>query len=70
MRELLGAGKLFGYVVLPLTKDGGWYVPNGLMLLAPSGLFLIALLIWALRTLEARAAGKGLSRERRDGALR
>ena len=33
-----------------LAGDGGWYVPNGLMLLAPSGLFLIALLVWALRT--------------------
>ena len=59
-RELLGAGKVFGFVVLPLTKDGGWYVPNGLMLLAPSALFIIGLLIWALRALEAAAAGKGL----------
>ncbi len=50
VRELAGAGTLFGHVVLPLTKNGGWYEPNGLMLLAPSGLFLIALLIWALRT--------------------
>jgi Na+-transporting NADH:ubiquinone oxidoreductase subunit D len=49
-RELLGAGKVFGFTLLPLTKDGGWYVPNGLMLLAPSALFLIGLLIWALRT--------------------
>jgi Na+-transporting NADH:ubiquinone oxidoreductase subunit D len=49
-RELAGAGKVFGYVVLPAASDGGWYVPNGLMLLAPSGLFLIALLVWALRT--------------------
>jgi len=48
-RELLGAGKIFGFAVLPLTKDGGWYVPNGLMLLAPSALFIIGLLIWALR---------------------
>lgn len=48
-RELLGAGKVFGFTVLPLTKDGGWYVPNGLMLLAPSALFMIGLLIWALR---------------------
>jgi Na+-transporting NADH:ubiquinone oxidoreductase subunit D len=48
-RELAGAGKVFGFTVLPLTKDGGWYVPNGLMLLAPSALFLIGLLIWALR---------------------
>lgn len=50
VRELTGAGTLFGVEVLRLTKDGGWYEPNGLMLLAPSGLFLIALIIWALRT--------------------
>ena len=49
-RELLGAGRVLGYQVLPLTQDGGWYEPNGLMLLAPSGLFLIALIIWGLRT--------------------
>jgi Na+-transporting NADH:ubiquinone oxidoreductase subunit D len=49
-RELLGAGKVFGAVVLPLVKDGGWYNPNGLMLLAPSALFVIAGLIWLLRT--------------------
>jgi len=50
VRELTGAGTLFGVEVVPLTKNGGWYEPNGLMLLAPSGLFLIALIIWALRT--------------------
>jgi len=49
VRELAGSGTLFGHVVLPLSKNGGWYEPNGLMLLAPSGLFLIALIIWALR---------------------
>jgi len=48
-RELLGAGKVFGVTILPLIKDGGWYNPNGLMLLAPSALFVIGLLIWALR---------------------
>ena len=52
VRELTGAGRIFGYVVLPVASDGGWYVPNGLMLLAPSGLFLIALLVWLLRTLK------------------
>jgi Na+-transporting NADH:ubiquinone oxidoreductase subunit D len=51
VRELAGAGKLFGVVILPATKDGGWYEPNGLMLLAPSALFIVALLIWLLRTL-------------------
>jgi len=49
-RELLGSGKLFGQSVLPLTNEGGWYVPNGLMLLPPSAFFLIGLIIWALRT--------------------
>jgi len=49
-RELLGAGKVFGVTVLPLATEGGWYVPNGLMLIAPSGLFIIALLVWLLRT--------------------
>lgn len=52
LRELFGAGKVFGFVVLPLAKNGGWYVPNGLMLLAPSGLLIIAGLIWLLRTLK------------------
>jgi Na+-transporting NADH:ubiquinone oxidoreductase subunit D len=49
-RELLGAGKVFGFALLPAVKDGGWYVPNGLLLLAPSALFLLGLLVWALRT--------------------
>ena len=38
--------------VLPLVTDGGWYVPNGLMLLAPSALFIVALLIWAAADLK------------------
>ncbi|NOZ39699.1 MAG: NADH:ubiquinone reductase (Na(+)-transporting) subunit D [Planctomycetes bacterium] len=49
-RELLGSGKLFGFSILPLLNEGGWYVPNGLMLLPPSAFFLIGLIIWALRT--------------------
>jgi Na+-transporting NADH:ubiquinone oxidoreductase subunit D len=50
VRELTGNGTVFGFEILKLTKNGGWYEPNGLMLLAPSGLFLIALIIWGLRT--------------------
>ncbi len=49
-RELLGAGKLFGYPVLTTVNEGGWYVPNGLMLLPPSAFFVIGLIIWAVRT--------------------
>lgn len=50
VRESLGSGKLFGHVILPLVKDGGWYVPNGLLLLPPSAFFLIGLFIWGLKT--------------------
>ena len=50
VRELFGSGKLYGYEILKTTSEGGWYVPNGLMLLAPSAFFLIGLFIWALRT--------------------
>ena len=49
-RELLGAGKLLGFTILPTTNDGGWYLANGLMLLPPSAFFIIGLLIWALRS--------------------
>lgn len=52
IRELLGAGKLFGIEILPLVSDGGWYVPNGLLLLPPSAFFIIAGFIWLLRTFE------------------
>jgi Na+-transporting NADH:ubiquinone oxidoreductase subunit D len=49
-RELLGSGRMFGVQILSTVKEGGWYVPNGLMVLAPGAFFVIALLIWALRT--------------------
>jgi Na+-transporting NADH:ubiquinone oxidoreductase subunit D len=49
-RELLGAGKLLGVTLLPTVSEGGWYLPNGLMLLPPSAFFIIGLLIWALRS--------------------
>ena len=49
-RELLGAGKLLGFTLLPNITEGGWYQTNGLMLLPPSAFFIIGLLIWALRS--------------------
>ena len=50
IRELFGSGKLFGFEVLPLATENGWYVPNGLLLLPPSAFFIIGLFIWALRS--------------------
>lgn len=50
IRELFGAGKLMGYTIIPVVNDGGWYLPNGMLLLPPSAFFLIGLFIWAIRS--------------------
>lgn len=52
IRELIGSGSLFGFTVLPLATEGGWYVPNGLLLLPPSAFFIIGGIIWALRSVK------------------
>ena len=49
-RELLGSGKIFGVEIFSVINNGGWYQPNGLMLLAPSAFFLIGFLIWVVRS--------------------
>ena len=49
VRELFGSGSVFGFTVLETVQNGGWYVPNGLLLLPPSAFFIIGLLIWAIR---------------------
>ncbi len=58
-RELFGSGSLFGFQILPLASEGGWYQPNGLMLLAPSAFFLIGFFIWILRTFNKDQIEKG-----------
>ncbi len=58
LRELFGSGTLLGHRILPLVGDGGWYEPNGLMLLAPSAFFIIGLLIWAIRSWKPEQAEK------------
>ncbi len=57
-RELFGFGTLFGFTVLKTVNNGGWYVPNGLMVLAPAAFFLIGGIIWVLKTY-----GKGMQDE-------
>lgn len=49
IRELFGSGSLLGVTILPLVNNGGWYEPNGLLLLPPSAFFIIGLMIWAIR---------------------
>ena len=50
IRELFGSGTLFGIIILDPINNGGWYVPNGLLLLPPSAFFIIGFLIWGVRT--------------------
>jgi len=40
-REVLGAGTFLGFQVLATVDAGGWYTPNGLMVLAPGAFLLI-----------------------------
>ena len=50
LRELFGSGSVYGVQVLPLVTEGGWYNPNGLMLLSPGAFLIIGFFIWVLRT--------------------
>ncbi|MEM7214506.1 MAG: NADH:ubiquinone reductase (Na(+)-transporting) subunit D [Pseudomonadota bacterium] len=50
VRELFGSGSLFGVTIMETVNNGGWYVPNGMLLLPPSAFFIIGLIIWAFRT--------------------
>lgn len=49
LRELFGAGKVYGYVVFPAVNEGGWYYPNGIMVTSAGAFFIIGLFIWLLR---------------------
>jgi Na+-transporting NADH:ubiquinone oxidoreductase subunit D len=52
IRELFGFGTLFGVTILPVVTEGGWYVPNGLMVSSPAAFFLIGTFIWIVRALK------------------
>ena len=53
IREFLGSGSIMNVNLLPASmyvENGGWYVDNGLMLLAPGAFIVLGLLIWIQRT--------------------
>jgi NADH:ubiquinone oxidoreductase, Na(+)-translocating, D subunit len=50
IRELFGTGSWLGMTVFQTVDNGGWFTPLSLMLLAPSGFFLLGGLVWALRS--------------------
>ena len=58
IRELFGAGTLLGLEILPAVSNGGWYEPNGLLLLPPSAFFIIGGFIWIVRTVKERQREK------------
>ncbi|GCD79952.1 NADH:ubiquinone reductase (Na(+)-transporting) subunit D [Schleiferia thermophila] len=52
-RELLGNGTLFDFHVIPeswMISNGGFYANNGLMLLPPMALIVVAIIIWVQRS--------------------
>ncbi len=49
-RELLGSGTLFGYHVVPEALYDLGYMNNGLMMLAPMALIVVACIIWVQRS--------------------
>jgi len=53
-RELLGAGKLLGIQVVPLSVYDLGYRNNGLMLLAPGAFIAIGLFSWLQNTLKKK----------------
>jgi Na+-transporting NADH:ubiquinone oxidoreductase subunit D len=51
IRELLGAGKIFGIKVVPAALYAAGYEDMGIMLLAPGAFIVIGLLVWLQKSL-------------------
>ena len=52
-RELIGTGQIYCTQIIPAWvyfENGGFYMNNGLMLLAPGAFIVLGLLIWAQRS--------------------
>lgn len=52
-REILGSGTFLNLQIIPSSiyvENGGWYVNNGIMLLAPGAFIVLGLIIWVQRT--------------------
>lgn len=49
-RELLGSGTLLGYQIIPQSWYDAGYVNNGLMILPPMALIVVACIIWGQRS--------------------
>ena len=53
IRELLGSGSVWGFKVL-----GAWWDNWSIMVMAPGGFFVLAILLWIVKGLYGREAEK------------
>lgn len=51
LRELLGSGTILGFQVVPQAFYDAGYVNNGMMILPPMALIVVACVIWVQRTI-------------------
>jgi Na+-transporting NADH:ubiquinone oxidoreductase subunit D len=49
VRELLGSGSLLGFKVIPQSVYDAGYMNNGLMMMPPMALIIVACIIWIHR---------------------
>ena len=60
VREILGAGQIFGIQVLKLAEDGSFgYTPITIFVLAPGAFFVLACLVATMNVIRAKAEQKG-----------
>ncbi len=70
VREILGAGQIFGFQLLPLAEDGGFgYTPITIFVLAPGAFFVLAMLVAIMNIIRARAEKKGKPLPAAQGCL-
>ena len=70
VREILGAGQIFGFQLLPLAEDGKLgYTPITIFVLAPGAFFVLALLVAIMNIIRARAEAKGKPLPAAQGCL-
>lgn len=70
VREILGAGQIFGFQLLPLAEEGGLgYTPITIFVLAPGAFFVLACLVAVMNVVRARAEKKGKPLPAAQGCL-
>ncbi|MCI8280390.1 MAG: electron transport complex subunit E [Lachnospiraceae bacterium] len=70
VREILGAGQIFGAQVLPLAENGGLgYTPITIFVLAPGAFFVLACLVAIMNVVRAKAEKKGKPLPAAQGCL-